>query len=820
MSHGSVSVSCHRTTAPLPCSTSMTGVMYPPPSPPHSGLVFHERNEVRRHPRIASYYPFGLYALSTNYANGLGIGKVELEEVNPHLRVGRVENHLGKTTPSSPDRDSNLDLPVLSSRAQHDKRHLHLPELSDVEIRDPELLSLLPGREVEIYLGETTLSTPDKDSNLVLPIIGSSIYYESSALDHAANETDTSKIPEDSTIPSMTPYRAQNTLIDITRTYNGVLKMVCYGTVAYHGGKLGVPCGHTPERHTSLFNKNTKGEARQGKQPGADLLEPTRLGAYCTRYDVQGSSRPPMSWRTNLSEGGEGGVNSDQANPGNYLTLHPNTGGPDIRLGAFIFIHYLITSLPLALVWVRALGMRKEIFRESLPAFTWRESGEQFWKHHPQYTDRDSNLDLTVIGSLVYCESDALDHVDTKEDLEFTKITITVNTMNSMAACSKELFSQLTRLPMTATFLPSQWCYRYISTTARERPSNPVAYANKINKRINIHFSNVFDFQAWQQLNTWSCISYGLANGYNENRSVHPTEIRTSISPSSAVELNTTCALANYATEAKEMMVIMDIFGIKIMMALTFYEAYPHLRGRRVGNHFGKPFSSLDRDSKLDLSVNVTLVYCESSVLDHTDTECDGTVNYHNHLHRVNRSLAHCRESEPFPFRAKHVQLVFVRFSSDISFHATRSQKFSNKAPGVFGCGLTISAPIAARCVTNVPCKLACGIPPSKTHVSHIPFPSTHGSLVVGTWVTLLTLMSGRQTALVVGTRVALAVDDYGGGYSGDSNGDPGGEDGGCGVVKDGGGLCGDLKSGGGLGNTATTFPLRKLYTAHVISHL
>nr|CAD7396858.1 unnamed protein product [Timema poppensis] len=47
---------------------------------------------------------------------------VELEEVNPHLRGGRVENHLGKTSPSSPDRDSNLDLPVLSSRAQHDKR--------------------------------------------------------------------------------------------------------------------------------------------------------------------------------------------------------------------------------------------------------------------------------------------------------------------------------------------------------------------------------------------------------------------------------------------------------------------------------------------------------------------------------------------------------------------------------------------------------------------------------------------------------------------------------------------------------------------------
>nr|CAD7393459.1 unnamed protein product [Timema cristinae] len=60
----------------------------------------------------------------------LNITQVELKEVNPHLRGGRVENHLGKTTPSSPDRDSNLDLPILSSRAQHDKRVPH--HVSDV----------------------------------------------------------------------------------------------------------------------------------------------------------------------------------------------------------------------------------------------------------------------------------------------------------------------------------------------------------------------------------------------------------------------------------------------------------------------------------------------------------------------------------------------------------------------------------------------------------------------------------------------------------------------------------------------------------------
>nr|CAD7569299.1 unnamed protein product [Timema californicum] len=42
------------------------------------------------------------------------------KEGNLHFREGRVENHLGKTTPSSPDPDLNLNLPVLSSPAQHE----------------------------------------------------------------------------------------------------------------------------------------------------------------------------------------------------------------------------------------------------------------------------------------------------------------------------------------------------------------------------------------------------------------------------------------------------------------------------------------------------------------------------------------------------------------------------------------------------------------------------------------------------------------------------------------------------------------------------
>nr|CAD7424400.1 unnamed protein product [Timema monikensis] len=42
------------------------------------------------------------------------------QEVNPHLRGRRMENRLGKTTPSSTEQDSNFDLPVLGSLAQHE----------------------------------------------------------------------------------------------------------------------------------------------------------------------------------------------------------------------------------------------------------------------------------------------------------------------------------------------------------------------------------------------------------------------------------------------------------------------------------------------------------------------------------------------------------------------------------------------------------------------------------------------------------------------------------------------------------------------------
>nr|CAD7195678.1 unnamed protein product [Timema douglasi] len=113
-------------------------------------------------------------AFSDDY---MRIGKVGLEEVNPHLRGGRVENHSGKTTPSSPDRDSNLDLPILSSRAQHDKRVSQLRHRGgSIRIGKVELEEVNPnlrGKRVKNHLGKTTPSSPDRDSNLDLPVLSS-----------------------------------------------------------------------------------------------------------------------------------------------------------------------------------------------------------------------------------------------------------------------------------------------------------------------------------------------------------------------------------------------------------------------------------------------------------------------------------------------------------------------------------------------------------------------------------------------------------------------------------------------------------------------
>nr|CAD7427681.1 unnamed protein product [Timema monikensis] len=88
---------------------------------------------------------------------------------------------------------------------------------------------------------------------------------------------------------------------------------------------------------------------------------------------------------------------------------------------------------------------------------------------------------------------------------------------------------------------------------------------------------------------------------------VHPTEIRTSISPSSAVELNTTSALANYATEAA-----------------------CYVR-KKCGKPFRKKKTTLNephRNLNPDLCVTGNIVICENDALEHAATKAGATLKY------------------------------------------------------------------------------------------------------------------------------------------------------------------------------------------------
>nr|CAD7407175.1 unnamed protein product [Timema cristinae] len=115
-------------------------------------------------------------------------------------------------------------------------------------------------------------------------------------------------------------------------------------------------------------------------------------------------------------------------------------------------------------------------------------------------------------------------------------------------------------------------------------------------------------------------------------RKNHPNaEIRASISPSSAVELNTTSALANYATEA-------DLSSSSAMpgreysaghgnqpISLTRQRSgdfYKKFLGCILEDNFGKtPLSTPDRDLNLNIPFIRSLVYHERSTLDHAATE-------------------------------------------------------------------------------------------------------------------------------------------------------------------------------------------------------
>nr|CAD7587495.1 unnamed protein product [Timema genevievae] len=130
----------------------------------------------------------------------------------------------------------------------------------------------------------------------------------------------------------------------------------------------------------------------------------------------------------------------------------------------------------------------------------------------------------------------------------------------------KILYSDFVSDTVTKTSAPT---HRLPKLVLKHRPSlsyDELTTVRKNLQRNEVDVDSDFIRESWHPVYRRHFLKQSLARAYDCRKGyylyhqgleseekpppVHPTEIRTSISPSSAVELNTTSALANYATEA------------------------------------------------------------------------------------------------------------------------------------------------------------------------------------------------------------------------------------------------------------------------------
>nr|CAD7410263.1 unnamed protein product [Timema poppensis] len=109
------------------CETSVLDLLIRAEHLAKTLLVYPAKYELSNYSKlIAPYQDFGYFTgLNERHAwicVSSSPGRLNIEEVNTHLRGGKVENHLGKTTPVHPTEIRTSISPVLSSRAQHNKR--------------------------------------------------------------------------------------------------------------------------------------------------------------------------------------------------------------------------------------------------------------------------------------------------------------------------------------------------------------------------------------------------------------------------------------------------------------------------------------------------------------------------------------------------------------------------------------------------------------------------------------------------------------------------------------------------------------------------
>nr|CAD7398832.1 unnamed protein product [Timema cristinae] len=252
----------------------------------------------------------------------------------------------------------------------------------------------VPSFTWKIVLRKTTLSTPDRDSNLDLPVIGSLVYCESSAIDHETTEAyGTNKAPSSHARQIMPVLRLSNGI----RQYHILLHLLdnpkqalCHALVL-----LVRPPGTLPRwvSQHSLYrivprsvgvSLNTS--AGPGDPTGSVPSRRLRLAALQRDHNhTTPAAVTPPSRRT---------LKRVRA----YVTHIATKCLSTKRRYTGTILQFLKDNN----LWVGQGGCL-------------RENGKPYRKNHP--SDRDSNLDLPVIGSLVYCKSSALDHGVTEAEL-------------------------------------------------------------------------------------------------------------------------------------------------------------------------------------------------------------------------------------------------------------------------------------------------------------------------------------------------------------------------------------------------------------------
>nr|CAD7573271.1 unnamed protein product [Timema californicum] len=536
------------------------------PSLPHPPYIATAQNELSYTDCSLSQDSVGLPftsppPLASSYFSFSG---VELEEVNPHLRGGRVENHLEKTTPSSPDRDSNLYLPVLSSRAQHEKRI----EL----VRD---MPVPHGTELFQFADDTALLAQSPDAKVVwakltFALRGLLAYLRTRSLTIQPAKTQAVLFTRRGTGP-LQPLRVEGTAVQWSPS------------VRWLGVTLDAKCSWDPHLRSAA------GRARSVMLKLAPLLRPVspleyghkiRLFLLCL-MSVLLYSAPVFSYLPRYRYNHFRSVyhrflrlilGAPPRVPNRVLLTMSGLPSLDSRIRG-LAERFLSRAQASSNMIVRGIGdydapgrpyrrirdgvvnpFSCETGRGGQTAGDAGRQDERRDGSTGSFTRPGSNPNLPIFRSLVQHESSTLEHVGTETGEWIVDDGEVVNRILTSTPCGFTIERIIFYCESSALY--------HVATEGGSKRLMPI-YVRLCGRVVRVFGSRArgprFKPQHWVWNGVNSASSGQVAapiekteiNGRKQKPpSVHPTEIRTSISPSSAVDLNTTSALANYATEA------------------------------------------------------------------------------------------------------------------------------------------------------------------------------------------------------------------------------------------------------------------------------